>query len=307
MSALPEAGRTRRLQYQFTAHLRDPKKNPAPADIEDRRMEIYRDLVFSNVENFLSSNFPVIHTLYGERDWLVLVRDFLREHQCHTPLFPEFGREFLRYVEARQEQNRGDPPFLLELAHYEWAELALTLDENNIDDVPHDPNGDPLTGVPVMSPLACVLAYRFPGSSDRAGLSSRRAARRTDRAAARARARRRSAFPRNQCTDRDADRTAAGERTKLTGEQCLDAHLLGAPAMPISLLRRGTGNTATVADPTRPCSELHARNAISPRICPHVPTFVTDPVTSRRLTHLPPTSSCSPLSCRIADIDVTTR
>jgi hypothetical protein len=162
MSALPEAGRTRRLQYQFTAHLRDPKKNPAPPDIEDRRMEIYRDLVFSNVENFLSSNFPVIHTLYGEREWLVLVRDFLREHECHTPLFPEFGREFLRYVETRQQQNRGDPPFLLELAHYEWAELALTLDENTIDDVPHDPDGDVLTGVPVMSPLACVLAYRFP-------------------------------------------------------------------------------------------------------------------------------------------------
>lgn len=162
MSALPDTGRTRRLQYQFTAHLRDPKRNPAPAGIEDRRMEIYRDLVFSNVENFLSSNFPVIHTLYGEREWLVLVRDFLREHECHTPLFPEFGREFLRYVEARQQQDRGDPPFLLELAHYEWAELALNLDENNIDDVSHNPDGDPLVGVPVMSPLACVLAYRFP-------------------------------------------------------------------------------------------------------------------------------------------------
>lgn len=162
MSALPEPGRTRRLQYQFTAHLRDPKKNPAPADIEDRRMEIYRDLVFSNVENFLSSNFPVIHTLYSEYEWLALVRDFLREHECHTPLFPEFGREFLRYVEARQQQGRGDPPFLLELAHYEWAELALNLDENSIDDVPHNPHGDPLTGVPVMSPLACVLAYRYP-------------------------------------------------------------------------------------------------------------------------------------------------
>lgn len=162
MSALPDAGRARRLQYRFTAHLRDPKNNPAPTDIEDRRMEIYRDLVFSNVENFLSSNFPVIHTLYGERDWLVLTRDFLREHECHTPLFPEFGREFLRYVEARQQQNRGDPPFLLELAHYELAELALSLDENDVHDVPHDPDGDPLTGMPAMSPLACVLAYRFP-------------------------------------------------------------------------------------------------------------------------------------------------
>lgn len=162
MSALPEPGRTRSLQYQFTAHLRDPQHCPAPAGIEDRRMEIYRDLVFSNVEMFLSANFPVIRTLYDENAWNVLTRDFLREHQCHTPLFPEFGREFLRYVEARQQRGVDDPPFLLELAHYEWAELALSLDENDLDAVPHDAAGDPLRGVPVVSPVACVLGYRFP-------------------------------------------------------------------------------------------------------------------------------------------------
>jgi len=162
MSALPEPGRTRRLQYQFAAHVRDPDHCPAPEGIEDRRMGIYRDLVFCNVEMFLSANFPVIRTLYDNGAWNALTRDFLREHQCHTPLFPEFGREFLRYVETRQQRGVGDPPFLLELAHYEWAELALSLDENDLDAVPHDATGDPLTGVPVVSPLACVLGYRFP-------------------------------------------------------------------------------------------------------------------------------------------------
>ena len=162
MSALPEPGRTHRLQYQFTAHLRDPDNCPAPAGIEDRRMGIYRDLVFCNVEMFLSANFPVIRTLYDEAAWNALTRDFLREHQCHTPLFPEFGREFLRYVEARQQRGADDPPFLLELAHYEWAELALSLDEIDLDAIAHDAAGDPLTGVPVISPLACVLGYRYP-------------------------------------------------------------------------------------------------------------------------------------------------
>src|SRR5437660_1011298 len=80
----------------------------------------------------------------------------------HTPLFPEFGREFLRYLEWRQEQGRDDPAFLLELAHYEFAELALSLDENEITAVPHDSDGDPIGGIPVVSPLACVLGYRFP-------------------------------------------------------------------------------------------------------------------------------------------------
>jgi hypothetical protein len=157
-----EPGRTQRLQYQFTAHLRDPKQCPAPAGIEDRRMGIYRDLVFSNVESFISSNFPVIRTLYDDATWQKLARDFFREHRCHTPLFPEFAREFLRYLEARQQEDRDDPPFLLELAHYEWAELALALDETDIAGIAHDPNGNPLSGVPVLSPLAWVLGYHYP-------------------------------------------------------------------------------------------------------------------------------------------------
>lgn len=158
----PDLSRAQALQYRFTAHLRDPAHAPVPAGIEDRRIGVYRELVYANMESFISSNFPVIRSLYGDAEWETFARDFLREHRCHTPLFPEFGREFLRYLEARQALGRNDPPFLLELAHYEWAELALSLDEARIDSVPHDPDGDPLSGVPAVSPLACVLAYRFP-------------------------------------------------------------------------------------------------------------------------------------------------
>jgi hypothetical protein len=76
--------------------------------------------------------------------------------------FPNSRASLLRYLETRQQQDRGDPPFLLELAHYEWAELALSLEEAEIADVPHDPAGDPLEEVVVVSPLAWVLGYRFP-------------------------------------------------------------------------------------------------------------------------------------------------
>jgi len=163
-AAAPDAtfGASRRLQCEFTAHMRDPTGVAAPPGIEDRRLAIYRDLIFSNAEMFMAGNFPVIRTLYDEVEWHTLVRAFLRDHICHTPLFPEFAREFLRFLEERQQQNKGDPPFLLELAHYEWAELALYMDENEIDAVPHDPDGDAVDGVPAMSPVMCVLAYRFP-------------------------------------------------------------------------------------------------------------------------------------------------
>jgi hypothetical protein len=150
------------LQHQFAAHIRSPNREPAPSDIEDRRMDIYRNLFFNNVRNLLSWNFPVLRKIYSNEDWAQLVRDFYIEHRAKTPMFPELPREFLQYVQDQRQDREGDPPFLLELAHYEWAELALSLEEGELDDVDADPDGDLITGIPVLSPLAWSLSYRYP-------------------------------------------------------------------------------------------------------------------------------------------------
>jgi hypothetical protein len=167
MSARPESSATQDTQRAFAAHLRDPAHAPAPEGIEPRRMTVYTDLFFNNIESLLSANFPVIRTLYAGDAWRVLVREFYRDHRCHTPLFTDIGREFIRYLETRSEAASDDAicpiePFLVELAHYEWSELALTLDENDIATIAHDPHGDIIDRIPVVSPLARVLAYRFP-------------------------------------------------------------------------------------------------------------------------------------------------
>lgn len=148
-------------QREFAAHIRDPAHHPAPADVENRRMAIYRRLFFNNINSLLTGNFPVLRSLYAEQPWLQLVRDFYAEHCCRTPLFPEVAKEFLRYLDARQP-GPVDPPFIQELAHYEWVELALSLDEREIGDVPADAEGDLLDGRPVLSPLAWALSYRYP-------------------------------------------------------------------------------------------------------------------------------------------------
>jgi hypothetical protein len=150
------------LQRAFAAHLRDPAAHPVPDGLEDRRVAIYRELFFNNVESLLAGNFPVIRRLLPDAVWRALVRAFMADWRSHTPLFTEIGREFHRFLAARQEQDAGDPPWLAELAHYEWVELALAIDEARIEDAPHDPAGDVVAGIPVASPLAWPLAYRFP-------------------------------------------------------------------------------------------------------------------------------------------------
>jgi len=158
--AAPEA--LARLQTSFAAHIRDPQSKAAPDGIEDRRMGIYRNLFFNNIKSFVSGNFPVLKTLFSDDAWTDLCRDFYKEYRCHTPLFPELPREFLKYLQNHRQQRDGDPPFMLELAHYEWVELALSLDEADPDDIEADKQGDLLSGVPVLSPLAWPLSYTYP-------------------------------------------------------------------------------------------------------------------------------------------------
>lgn len=159
MASLPEFVRR---QYQFAAHIRDPQHQPAPDDVEDRRMAIYRELFYNNVEGFLSNSFPVLRKLHDDDRWHAMVRSFFSQHLSQTPLFLEIPREFLAWLECGRNQYAADLPFMYELAHYEWVELALSISEESCDAGDILPAGDFLSGIPVLSPLAWHLSYRYP-------------------------------------------------------------------------------------------------------------------------------------------------
>jgi uncharacterized protein len=150
------------LERAFAAHLRDPAHNPAPEGIEDRRLKIYRDLFLNNVRNLLGGTFKLTRKLIGEAAWIELVREFYTSHPCRTPIFLELPGEFREWLAEERGLRDGDPPFMLELAHYEWVDLALNFADAEDDAATIDANGDLLDGHPVVSSLAWPLAYRFP-------------------------------------------------------------------------------------------------------------------------------------------------
>jgi len=151
-----------RTQYEFAAHIRNPQTNPRLNDVEARRMKIYTDLFYNNVEGFMSNSYPVLREIHDDESWHQLIRDYFHTHKARTPLFPEMPREFLHYMENERQAEASDYPFMLELAHYEWAELALSLSEQEPDRVHIDTDGDLLQGLPVLSPLAWPLSYHWP-------------------------------------------------------------------------------------------------------------------------------------------------
>ncbi len=150
------------VQQAFTRHMRDPDHAPAPDGVEDRRMGIYRDLLYNNVQSFMADCFPVLRKVCNDAMWHGLIRDYFRTHRAHTPLFPKMPQEFLQYLEQERGERAGDFPFLLELAHYEWIETTLIFDAREPVVAGVNPDGDLLAESPALSPLALPLAYRFP-------------------------------------------------------------------------------------------------------------------------------------------------
>ena len=150
------------MQYAFTRHMRDPENNPAPEGIEDRRIGVYRELVYNNIEGFIANSFPVLRKITPDDRWHEMLRDYVCNHQAHTPLFPRMPLEFIQYLKDERHRHPQDPDFLLELATYEWAEIAISLDTREIEMDGIDVEGDLLTGVPVLNPLIMPQTYQYP-------------------------------------------------------------------------------------------------------------------------------------------------
>ncbi|MEE8059263.1 MAG: putative DNA-binding domain-containing protein [Pseudomonadales bacterium] len=150
------------VQQQLASHIRNPVVVAGPAGIEQRRLKIYSELFYKNIENFISSGFPILRQIIADEPWHAMVRDFMVHHQCHTPYFLEISQEFLLYLQNDRQLMAEDPGFMLELAHYEWVELAVDIASQDLAEIEVNPEGDLLEQLPLVSPLAWSLAYQYP-------------------------------------------------------------------------------------------------------------------------------------------------
>jgi hypothetical protein len=151
-----------RKQLEFAAHIRDPENVAAPKGIEDRRMAIYRELFFNNIRGLLGGTFPVLRKLHSDDQWRNFIRQFMQKHRAETPYFLELPQEFLHFLQNEYEVSPGDFPFLAELAHYEYIELALSISTESNDMSGVNVDGDLLAEAPVKSVLTWVYAYTYP-------------------------------------------------------------------------------------------------------------------------------------------------
>ncbi len=148
------------VQQAFVAHIKNPEL-PMPDGIAEDRMAVYRELFFNNVQGFVSSAFPVLKSLYPQARWQTLVRQFFIRFTCTSPYFLHIAEHFLHFLQQDYQPQAEDPPFLLDLAHYEWAELYLStkqLQQQEQSLTPAQSTEAPLA----LSALAMLSAYPYP-------------------------------------------------------------------------------------------------------------------------------------------------
>jgi uncharacterized protein len=162
MNAKPALPEFQRYQYEFARHIRNPGIHARPAGVPARRMKVYNELLYNNVESFVLACFPVLREALGKRRWNRLVRAFFEEHRCHTPYFRQIPEEFLQFLQTEPAVLAQYPPFLVPLAHYEWVELDLSVSQREPDWSRIDREGNLLTGRPALNPVLGNLHYDWP-------------------------------------------------------------------------------------------------------------------------------------------------
>ncbi len=157
----PEAMNLAEYQANFAARIRDPRA-PLPRGAPARRMRVYQELLFNNLEGFLLACYPVTRKILGQRAWRRLVRRFFAEHRSHSPLFRDIPEAFLDWARTCSDTVNAHRPFLTDLLHYEWLELAVSLDPARVVPEQLDAQGDLLAGVPMLHPAAQLASYSWP-------------------------------------------------------------------------------------------------------------------------------------------------
>lgn len=120
----PQMTHLHQTQLDFASAIRQPTTHYPDLKVSADRLEVYQQLFFNNVSGFVDNAFPVLTSLYDPTAWLKLKRHFFASYACHSPYFLHIAGQFVEFLQ-QYPLDTADPPFLAELAHYEWAELYV--------------------------------------------------------------------------------------------------------------------------------------------------------------------------------------
>lgn len=158
------------VQRLFCDWIRRPEQDLS-VSVERARMQVYRDLLFNNMCDFVDRVYPVARSLLPEQTWQQLKADFFSHGQCESPFYLDISLHFREYLSAVEHPVLQKYAWLAELLQVEWLELHLDVLDITPQRSDFNPQIDSVqqlislakTGVLFRLSLPIwVLAYQWP-------------------------------------------------------------------------------------------------------------------------------------------------
>jgi len=150
--------------YQIEKELAHWCKTGDPVAIPGTRqkgLDQYRRLIRNNIHNAMEQAFPISFTVLSEEQWNTLINDFHAKHPASTPQVWKLPHEFYQFVKENNYAEHFSLPFLDDLLHFEWIEIAVHTMED-IAPPPCKKEGILLTDKIVVHPEHQLIRLTYP-------------------------------------------------------------------------------------------------------------------------------------------------
>lgn len=124
-------------------------------------LDQYRRLIRNNIHNAMVQAFPIAFTVLSETRWSTLIDDFHAHHSAVTPQVWKLPLEFYSFVKANNYTDKFSLPFLNDLLHFEWIEIAVHTMEDQAPR-PFCQEGDTLSDIIVVAPEYRMIRLKYP-------------------------------------------------------------------------------------------------------------------------------------------------
>ncbi|WP_119343743.1 HvfC family RiPP maturation protein [Facilibium subflavum] len=154
---MPSSKTLLQAQHKFTQNIRKQCIKHPIQGVTEERMQLYQKLVYNNIEGVIRRTFPITISILSQPQWHDLIKSFLAKYPAKSPFFCELSKQFVEYITG-VENSMLAYPFLQELIHYEWLELAVEISQNVQQKTASLTLNDRLT----LAPSAKLGVYQYP-------------------------------------------------------------------------------------------------------------------------------------------------
>jgi len=121
---MPSSVKTFQYQIDFANYCKTGDYNSIPG-VNEKNVKHYRRLVFNNVNDSLSSAYPITKKLFGEEKWKKTVNNFFSSRKIQSPQIWYMPKEFKDYVISLEKDLLNEYVFLSDLLQFEWLEIEV--------------------------------------------------------------------------------------------------------------------------------------------------------------------------------------